>query len=50
MFRQQLIGVLQNDFSQNSHEGSTAQKMKFSIKDFLVKVTKSAGTYGFGHI
>ena len=30
---------------------TTAQKMKFSIKDFFsVNVTKSAGNCGFGHI
>ena len=29
---------------------STAQKVKFSIKDFFSKVTKSAVSCGFGHI
>ena len=28
----------------------TAQKMKFSIKDFSSNVTKYAGNRGFGHI
>ena len=28
----------------------TAQKIKFSIKDFSVNVTKSAGNYGFSYI
>ena len=28
----------------------TAQKMKFSIKDFFSKLTKSKGNSGFGHI
>ena len=28
----------------------TAQKMKYSMKDFLVNVIKSSGNYGFGHI
>ena len=28
----------------------TAEKMKFSIKDFFNNVTKSAGNCGFGHI
>ena len=32
------------------HVTHTAQKMKFSIKDFSLNVTKSAGTYVFGHI
>ena len=31
-------------------ESCTAQKMKFSIKQFSVTVTKSAGNCGFGHI
>ena len=35
-------GVLKNQF--------TPQNMKFSIKDFSVNVTKSAGNCGFGHI
>ena len=30
--------------------GTTAQKMKFSIKIYLVNVTKSEGNCGFGHI
>ena len=29
---------------------NTAQKMKFSIKDFFSKCDKSAGNGGFGHI
>ena len=29
---------------------NTAQKMKFSIKVSSVNVTKSADSYGFGHI
>ena len=29
---------------------NTSQKMKFSIKDSLVNVTKSAENCGFGHI
>ena len=29
---------------------NTAQKMKFSIKDFFSNVTKSEVSYGFGHI
>ena len=28
----------------------TAQKMKLSIEDFFINVTKSAVAYGFGHI
>ena len=31
-------------------EWLTPQKMKFSIKDFLSNVTKSAGNCGFDHI
>ena len=44
-----FVDILMHAQSTGITTAFTGQKMKFSIKDFSVNVTKSAGNCGFGH-
>ena len=45
-----LSSIIQSGYFISLNFACTAQKMKFSVKDSSVNVTKSAENCGFGHI